>query len=61
VAGTANSDVALVTGPVRRMGDGRDLSRVARVLVAIGLRVVSKDGKEEGEDGQDGRLREGLD
>ncbi|MGP8008920.1 MAG: hypothetical protein ACLPKZ_01495 [Acidimicrobiales bacterium] len=46
------------------MSDGRDLSRAAGILIAIGLRLLAEEsGEESGEEDNDdnGRLREGLD
>jgi hypothetical protein len=43
------------------MSDGRDLSRAAGILIAIGLRLLSEESSEEENDEHNGRLREGLD
>jgi hypothetical protein len=42
------------------MSDGRDLSRAAGILIAIGLRLLAEESGEEDND-DNGRLREGLD
>jgi hypothetical protein len=39
------------------VSDGRDLSRVAATLVAIGLRMVQSENEEENEDDPDRGLR----
>jgi len=39
------------------VSDGRDLSRVAATLVAIGLRMVELDSEEENDDDPDSGLR----
>ena len=43
------------------LSDGRDLSRAAGILIAIGLRLVNESGEEDDNDEYNGRLREGLD
>jgi len=43
------------------VSDGRDLSRVATVLVAIGLRILEDDEREEVADVPDSGLRPSVD
>jgi len=43
------------------LSDGRDLSRAAGILIAIGLRLLADESSEEDNDEYNRRLRESLD